>query len=310
VGKHTRLASLELGCDRGAQSGNCDSGYSCAYSSNISWRSPTTPMPKEVNPRIVFERLFSNHQAGEASDARARREFYQQSILDVVAEDAQQLRSRLRDNDQHKLDEYLTSVRELELRIARASQGPEENGTPEYPKPTGFPKSFEEHIRLMCDLLALALQADLTRIATFMYANEGSNRSYAFLEVPEGHHDLSHHGGDLTKREKIHKINHFHVSQFAYFVEKLKGIREGDRSLLDNCMVVYGSGISDGNRHNHDDLPILLAGRARGTIRPGRHVRYPKGTPLCNLFLSMLDRMDAPIDTLGDSTGRVSSLEG
>jgi hypothetical protein len=307
IGKLTRFASLELGCDRGMQSGNCDSGYSCAYSANLSWKSESTAMAKEIDPRQVFERLFTNQVKGEADAARAKRERYQKSILDFVAEDANQLRAQLGANDQHKLDEYLSAVRELELRVNRTEKlvGAE---APKYAKPSGIPKEYQEHIRLLSDLLVLAFQGDLTRIATFVFANDGSNRSYKFIGVPEGHHDLSHHGGNKEKHEKIKKINRFHLEQLAYLLGKLKSIKEGEGTLLDQCMIVYGSGISDGNRHNHDELPILLAGKGGGTIGSGRHIRYPKETPLTNLYLAMLDRMGAPTDAFGDSTGRLPSL--
>jgi hypothetical protein len=307
VGQQTRFASLELGCDRGAQSGNCDSGYSCAYSSNISWRSETTPMAKEVNPRLVFDRLFASQVAGENAAARAKRALYKRSILDFVAEDAGTLKSRLGVSDRRKVEEYLTGVRELEVRMARAEESPAGN-LRDTPKPQGVPKDYEEHIRLMYDLMVLAFQGDVTRIATFMYANEGSSKSYHFIGVPEGHHDLSHHGGDPKKHEKIKKINRFHITQFAYFLQKLKAIKEGDATLLDRSMIVYGSGISDGDRHNHDDLPVLLAGKGSGTIHTGRHVKLDKSTPLNNLYLAMLDRVGAPIDRLGDSTGRLEGL--
>jgi hypothetical protein len=307
VGKQTRFGSIELGIDRGGQSGNCDSGYSCAYSSNISWRSPTTPTSKEVNPRLVFERLF----AADGGANRARRDKYRLSILDFVNEDARRLNSRLGATDRRKLDEYLSSVRELETRIARVESGTEpEVKTPDYPRPTGVPKDYAEHVRLMFDLLALAFQGDVTRISTFVYANEGSTKSYSFIGVPEGHHDLSHHAGDTKKHEKITTINTFHISLFAGFLDRLAAIKEGEGSVLDHSMIVYGSGISDGNRHNHDDLPILMAGKANGTIKPGRHVVYPRRTPLNNLYLSMLDRLDVKIPGLGDSKGRLNSLEG
>jgi hypothetical protein len=309
VGNRTRFPSIELGIDRGGQSGNCDSGYSCAYSSNISWRSATTPMAKEINPRLVFERLF----ASESGANRARRDKYRLSILDFVAEDARRLNSRLGAPDRRKLDEYLTSVREIEARIARSEQqakSGEEVRTPDYPRPTGVPKDYAEHVRLMFDLMALAFQGDVTRIATFVYANEGSTKSYPQIGVPEGHHDLSHHAGDPKKHEKIQKINAFHLSLFRELLDKLAGMREGDRSVLDNAMLVYGSGLSDGNRHNHDDLPILVAGKGGGTIQGGRHVVYPRRTPLNNLYLSMLERLDVKIPALGDSKGRLSGLEG
>lgn len=309
VGRTTRLPSLELGCDRGAQSGNCDSGYSCAYSSNISWSSESTPVAKEINPRLVFERLFSNGVAGEQGASRARRERYRASILDFVTEDARQLRHRLGRTDGRKVDEYLTSIREIERRIETASQDNEPDA-PDYPMPEGIPSDFQTHARLLADLMALAFQGDLTRISTFMLANEGSNRSYKEIGVPDGHHNLSHHGGDPEKHRKLAQINTFHIEQLAYLVGKLQAIREGDGTLLDNLMLVYGSGIGDGNRHNHNDLPVLLIGSGGGTIQPGRHIQYARNTPMNNLFLSMLDRMGAEVDSLGDSRGRLWGLEG
>jgi hypothetical protein len=311
IGKNTRFASLELGCDRGAQSGSCDTGYSCAYSSNISWRTPTTPMAKEVNPRLVFDRLFASQARGENAAQRARRDLYRRSILDFVAEDASQLMGRLGANDKRKVDEYLTAVRELEQRISNADRNSADASAPaDFHKPSGIPSDFQEHIQLMCDLMILAFQGDVTRISTFMFANEGSNKSYSFMGVSEGHHDLSHHGGDKKKHEKIQKINRFHLEQFARMVGKLKAIKEGEGSLLDNVMIVYGSGIADGNAHNHNDLPIVLAGKGAGTIKPGRHLKYSRNTPLNNLYLSLLDRMDSPVDRLGDSTGRLPRLDG
>jgi Protein of unknown function (DUF1552) len=308
VGNRTRFPSLELGCDRGAQSGNCDSGYSCAYSSNISWRSESVPTGKEVNPRLVFERLFSNHLAGEVASNRSKRERYNRSILDFVSEDARSLQARLGANDQRKVDEYLTSLREIEIRLTHTETDTSADAVPGFAKPVGIPKDYKEHIRLMCDLLVLAFQGDLTRVSTFMFANEGSNKSYPFIGVPEGHHDISHHGNDIQKLIKISQINNFHMTQFAYLLEKMKSIPEGDGTLLDNMMIVYGSGIGDGNRHNHDNLPVLLVGRGGGTISTGRHVRHPRRTPLNNLFLSILDRMDASTDVLGDSNGKLTTL--
>lgn len=308
IGGQTRLPSLELGIERSGQSGNCDSGYSCAYSSNISWRSPTTPMAKEINPRSVFDRLFVGRgKTGDRADQQ-KHELYKKSILDFALEDAQQLRSRLGLGDRRKLDDYLTSVREIEQRIACADTAAADL-PPGLSRPNGIPQGYGEHIRLMFDIITLAFQTDSTRICTFMYANEGSTRPYPFIGVPEGHHDLSHHGGDTRKQEMIKKINRFHVEQFAYLLGKLKAIREGEHSLLDNTMIVYGSGISDGDRHNHDDLPILLAGKAAGTVKPGRHVRYSP-QPLNNLYLSLFDRLGVPVDSLGDSTGRLPKLDG
>ncbi len=307
VGKNTRFPSIELGIERGAQAGNCDSGYSCAYSSNISWRSETTPVAKEINPRLVFERLFGDSSSGGYDAGKAKRDRYRKSILDLVAEDAKQLQGRLGATDRRKVDEYLTAVREIERRLVRVEA--KADIAPDFATPVGIPNDYKDHIRLMGDMIVLAFQSDLTRIATFMYANEGSTRPYPFIDVPEGHHDLSHHGNDPAKHEKIKKINTFHVEQFAYVVGRLKAIREGDGTLLDRSMLVYGSGIGDGNRHNHDDLPVLLAGKANGSIKTGRHLVYKK-TPLNNLYLSMLDRMNAPTKSLGDSTGRLPGLDG
>jgi hypothetical protein len=307
VGKATRFPSLELGCERGLNAGNCDSGYSCAYSANLSWRSESLPMAKEINPRAVFERLFGGQVQKENDASRARRDLYRASILDLVADDAKRLHAKLGINDQRKLDEYMTAVRELETRITKA--GPVVAvGESKMAMPAGVPADYESHIRLLCDVLALAWQADLTRIATFVFANEGSNRPYRHIGVPDGHHDLSHHGGSREKLEKIKKINRFHMTQFAYFLEKLKNTKEGNGTLLDSAMVVYGSGNGDGNRHNHDDLPILLAGTGGGTLAGGRHVRCSKNTPLANLFLSLLERMGVEAERFGDSTGKLANL--
>lgn len=308
VGQKTRFPSLELGCEQGQQAGNCDSGYSCAYSGNIAWKTESTPVAKEVNPRLVFERLFSNGRDGETAEARAKRERYNKSVLDFVQEDARQLKAKLGASDVRKLDEYLTAVREIELRITRADRPDDGPKVAAFPVPAGIPKIYEDHIRLMCDLLVLAFQGDATRVSTFVLANEGSNRSYPFLQIPEGHHELSHHGNNQKKQEKIRTINHFHVTQLAYLLEKLKGTREGNGTLLDNCMIVYGSGIGDGNAHNHNNLPILLAGKGGGSIKPGRHIKYADGTPLMDLSLSLLDRMGVKVTSLGDSKGRVEGL--
>jgi len=310
IGKQTRFSSLEIGCEEIRSSGSCDSGYSCAYSNNLSWRSETTPVAKEINPRLVFERLFGvAKDKHETEESRTRRDRNNKSILDFVNEDAQTLKNKLGANDQRKLDEYLTGVREIEERLARA-QPTVEIGDTKIVRPTGIPHNYEEHLRLMADILVLAFKTDLTRVSTFVFANDGSNRDYGLIGVPEGHHDLSHHGGEKKKLEKIQKINQFHITQFAYLLGKLKGAAEGDKTLLDNCMIVYGSGIGDGNRHNHDELPILLAGRGKGTIKAGRHLRYRRETPLNNLYLAMLDRIGAEVDGFGDSTSPLTGLEG
>jgi hypothetical protein len=303
IGDRTRLPSLEIGCEHGAMAGNCDSGYSCVYSATLSGRSATQPLPKEVNPKLVFERLF-----GAGPDAgRAKRDATRKSILDFVREDSKDLTGKLGATDRRKLDEYFTSIRDVELRIERAARLPPVKA-PAGMKPTGIPASYEEHLKLMGDLLVLAFQADVTRVCTFVLANEGSNRPYPFISVPEGHHDLSHHGNDAKKKAKIRDINTFHVKQLAYLLGKLKSIREGDGTLLDHAMIVYGSGNSDGNAHNHDDLPLLVAGRGCGTIKSGRHIRYAKETPLNNLWVSLLDRIDVKVAALGDSTGSLKGL--
>lgn len=304
IGHLTRLPSLELGIEKGRQAGNCDSGYSCAYSNSISWKSATTPMAKEINPRLAFLRLFGDKAGGRD----LQRDFYRKSILDLVATDAAKLKSGLGQTDQRKVDEYFTSVRELELRIAHAEKATLEQ-VPEFKLPSGVPADLEEHIRLMYDLMVLAFQTDTTRIATFMLANEGSNRAYRMVGVNEGHHELSHHRNEEEKVSKLQKIDHFLITQFSYFLQKLKSIPEGEGNLLDNSMIVYGSGLSDGNRHWHHDLPVLVAGKAGGTIRPGRHMQLDGEIPLNNLFLSMLDRVGAQVDSLGDSTGRLTGLD-
>lgn len=299
----TRLASLEIGCDPSAMAGNCDSGYSCVYSSTISWRSATTPMPKMVNPRLIFDRLFSAAAGGD----RARQDARRRSILDFVREETVRLQSSLGANDRRKLDEYFTSIRDIEQRIERAARMPAP-AAPNMTLPQGVPSDYTEHLRLLGDLFVLAFATDSTRVATFVFANEGSNRTYSAIGVREGHHELSHHENNPAKQAKVRQINTFHTTQLAYILGKLKETREGDGSLLDNCMIVYGSGNSDGNRHNHDDLPILVAGKGGGSIRSGRHIRVPRETPLNNLWLSLLDRVQTPIDQLGDSTGRLQGL--
>lgn len=308
IGALTRFPSLELGCEAGRSAGNCDSGYSCAYSSNISWTSESTPKGKETNPRLVFERLFGNSKPQQRDENLARREALRKSILDYISDDARRLQQRLGGTDQRKLDEYLTAVREIERRIERVEKEPAITDLG-YPAPAGTPEDYGEHIRLMCDMIVLAFQTDTTRVATLMFANAGSNRSYRQIGIGDGHHDLSHHRGDPAKHAKIRDINRFHISQFAYLLEKLKSIPEGEGTLLDNCMIGYGSGLCDGDRHNHDNLPMLLAGRGGGTIDPGRHIRYPLETPMCNLFMSLLDRMGASVEYLGDSTGRLPGLQ-
>jgi hypothetical protein len=306
LGKDTRLPSLEVGCEAGKPAGTCDNGYSCAYQTNLSWRTATVPMPKEIDPRLVFERLFGDRTGPDADVAVAKRERDRQSVLDFVAEDSQQLRRSLGGSDRQKLDEYLTAVREVETRI-RSAQPATDIGQTKLTRPSGVPENYQEHARLLAELIALAFQADLTRVATFVLGNDGSNRSYREVGVAEGHHDISHHGGDPVKFKKLSTVNRFHVSQLAYLLERMKAIPNGDSSLLDRCLVVYGSGISDGDRHNHDDLPVLVAG---GGLRGGCHVRHRANTPLCNLYLALLDRVGVKADRFGDSNGRLPSLSG
>ncbi len=310
IGHQTKFASLELGTEKGRQSGKCDSGYACSYSNNISWRDSTTPMTKETNPRLVFERLFGNNNDSEQTESAIRRKRFQNSILDFVLEDAKRLSKRVGNKDRGKLDEYLTAVREIELRLERAEKdaGQRPDYLEDYDKPEGIPSSYEEHIRLMGDMMILAFQTDVTRISTFMLANEGSNKSYRFIGVNEGHHSLSHHGSDPVKLRKISDINEFHAKQVSYILQRMKAIPEGDGSLLDNSMIVYGAGISDGNRHNNENLPIIVAGKAGGAIKPGRHIRYHFETPMSNLYLSMLDQMGLNENRFGDSTGRLKGL--
>lgn len=310
VGEATRFGSLELGLEASAQAGNCDSGYSCAYASNMSWRGPTNPMAKEIDPGALFDRLFAGQTKQEARRAKSTREKYRKSVLDYVLEDAQRLHKTLPSVDQRKLDEYLYSVRDVEKRLSGAERlSVSEEGVPDYPRPSGVPKELSKHAELMLDMVTLAMQTDSTRILSFMFTNAGSNRSYPEIGVSEGHHELSHHGKSEHKQEDIAKINRYQIDRFAYLLKRLNSILENNgKTLLENSMLVYGSGISDGDRHNHDDLPILLAGNAGGRIRTGQHIRYKNGTPLCNLYLWMMHQMGATAERFGDSTGVLGRL--
>ena len=306
IGKATRLPSLEVGLESGRTAGNCDSGYSCAYSSTVSWKTEHTPMPVEVNPKLVFDRLFSSSNG--SPQERAKRAKYRRSILDVVAGDAQRLSKSLGKTDRRKIDEYFTSVREIEQRIGQAEQSAKLE-TPDFEIPDGIPKDLAEHSRLMYDLMLLAFRTDSTRIATFMLANEGSNRSYPTVGVNSGHHSLSHHRDDKQKVSDLQKIDTFHVMQFAYFLKRLSETKDGNGSLLDHSMIVLGSGLGDGNRHRHDELPIVLAGGASGTVKNGRHIRLKDETPLNNLFLSMFQRTGVKADSFGDSKGLLKEID-
>src|SRR5918994_2580894 len=306
LGNETQLASLELALESVELLGACDAGYSCAYANTISWRTPTTPMPMENDPRAVFERLFGGSDSTDAA-ARLARIQKDRSILDSVRERVSGLQRELGPRDRAKLAEYLEAVRDVERRITKA----EEQSARELPiveRPAGVPSSFEEHARLMFDLLTLAFQTDMTRVSTFMLGREVSSRAYPEIGVPDAHHPTSHHQNDPEKLAKLSKINVFHTQQFAYFVEKMRATSDGDGSLLDHSMLLYGSAISDSNVHMHDNLPLVLVGGAAGRIKGGRHVVFPKGTPVTNLFLNMLDKLGVPSDTIGDSTGRLENL--
>ena len=306
VGKETKLPSLELSTDRARLSGGCDSGYSCAYQYNLAWKTESLPMPPEANPRSVFERLFSGGLSKEQAESRTRRLRHEKSLLDFVLEDAKSLQRDLGRTDRSKLDEYLTSVRELEKRIENAEHF--DSKTPTYSKPKGIPSDYGEHLRVQFDLMALAFQTDATRVSTFLLAHDGSNRSFSDIGVPEGHHSLSHHREDKVKVAKLAKIDRFYADQFAYFLKKINSVREVDgSSMLDHCMLIYGGGISDGNRHGHEKLPILLAGGRAAGLSAGRRHDF-NGEPLTNLYLSLLERMGLEADALGDSTGKLVNV--
>ena len=308
VGHLTRFPSLELTCDAGRNTGACDSGYSCAYQYNLAWSSPNTPMTPEANPRQVFERLFGAGAPGERVANAQRRRQEQRSVLDFVMQDARSMQLRLGGRDQDKLDQYLTGVRELEARIQKAEQLGEVKD-PMVPTPAAIPADYTQHLELMFDILLLAFQTDSTRVATLLLAHDGSNRSFADIGIPEGHHDLSHHENNSDKIEKITNIDLFYVQQFGKFLDKMSVTKDVDgNSLLHNSMIVYGGGNADGNRHTHVNLPILLAGAGGGTLTPGRFVRHG-GKPATNLFLSMADRMGVKyLERFGDSSGRLATI--
>ena len=307
IGHLTRFPSLELTCDAVRKSGNCDSGYSCAYQYNLAWRSPTQPIAPEPNPRLLFERLFGAGSHGDRARGLALRQQQQRSILDFVLDDARSLQHQMTARDKDKLEEYLASVREIEKRIEKSERfgaSPD----PSVDTPAGIPAKFDEYIQVMFDMMILAFQTDSTRIATFLLANEGSNRSFPELEIPEGHHFLTHHQGRKEMIDKVAEIDLWYMKQLGKFLQKMEQTKDVDgKSLLHNSMIVYGSGNSDGNRHTHVNLPVLLAGGGGGTLNPGRHVKHG-GVPMSNLLLSMADRMGAPVERLGDSTGRVANI--
>ncbi len=302
IGHLTRLASLELSADGQRSAGRCDSGYSCAYQFNLAWKNETMPMAPEMDPRLVFERLFGFGASGMRGEGGARRQRLQKSILDTVLDEAKTLQGKVSGGDKRKLTEYFDSVRDIEQRIERSEKFTAQL-PPDMKMPEGIPESYEEHIRTMFDLMALAFQTDTTRLATFMLAHDGSNRSFPDIGVPDAHHSISHHQKDPVKLAKLGKIDRFYLRQLSYFLDKLKGIKEGSGTLLDNSMIVWGSGIGDPDRHNHDNLPVIVAGRAGGTWTPGKRIVLPGETPITNLYLTMLDRMGVRAEKVGDSTG-------
>lgn len=302
IGGSTDLPSLELGCERGQLAGNCDSGYSCAYSGNISWKNEKLPMVKEINPRSVFTRLFGDPMQHLSKREMARRASEEASILDLVHQESKSMMTKLSAADQYKVKEYMESVRAVEKRLQNVEKSFVDIEIPDMPK--GVPSDFKTHLRLMYDLTVLAFQADKTRVATLMLGNAGSNRRYDFLGQNEGHHALSHHKNEEKKVEMIKAIDKFHIEQFAYFIRRLKETKDGNSNLLYNSMVLLGSGIADGNRHSHDDLPTLVAGNAGGKFKTGLHKVAPKNTPIANFYLGLMDVMGVHEKSFGDSNGR------
>jgi hypothetical protein len=296
----TRFPSLELACEDGRMVGSCDSGYSCAYNNTLSWRTPSTPLPPEVNPRAVFERLFGAIDENPVDRLQRRRN--ETSILDYVLDDSRSLAAQLGPSDRGKIDEYLTSVREIErsIQLAEDAAAAAPDVPPSIAKPIGVPADFAGYARLMFDLMAAAFQTGATRVSTFMLGHEGSTRAYREIGISDAHHPITHHRGNAELIEKVARINTYHVEQLAYFLAKLKSTPDGDGTLLDHSRIVYGSGLSDGNKHEHGNLPVLVAGKYGG-----QHITYPAETPMNNLHLSLLDQMGVPIESLGDSDGKL-----
>jgi hypothetical protein len=305
LGRETQLPSLELAMDMLQTVGQCDNGYACVYQNNLSWSSPTTPLPAEAHPRLVFETLFGEGGSKADRQAALRR---RASLLDFVKDDLARLGRELGPADRTKVSHYLDSVRDVERRIQKAEKDVAENPLPDLDRPVGVPAAYADHARLMFDLQVLALQGDVTRVITFQLARETSNRTYPEIGVPDPHHPLSHHGNDPAKIAKIAKINQFHVSLFAEFLGKLKAIKEGNGSLLDHSLYLYGSGMGNPNVHDHTNLPILVAGGAAGGMRGGRHIRFDKASPLANLHLTLLDKVGVRLDKFADSNGKVDQL--
>ena len=306
IGQTTPLPSLEIGLQDVRMVGGCDSGYSCAYSNTISWSSPTTPLPYETNPRRVFEQLFGD---GDTTDPEARAIQLRQnrSLLDFVLQDTQRLAPKLGASDRSKLSDYLDSVREVERRIQNVEQR-EGAALPTLDRPEGIPPSFEDHVKIMSDLIAIAFQADLTRVVTFMYSREGGNRAYPSIGVPDAHHGLSHHQNDPVRKARLQQIDQYHVEMFSYLLGKLRDSQDDTGSLLDNSLVLFGSSLSDSNAHLHDNLPTVLVGGGSGKLKGGKHLRVPDGSPMTNMLLSIADGLDVPLEEFGDSTGHLPGL--
>jgi len=305
LGRESQLPSLELSMDMLQTTGQCDNGYACVYQNNLSWSSPTTPLPSEAHPRIVFERLFGEGGSLAERQAALRR---RSSLLDWITEDMASLRRELGPADRRRVNEYLDTVREVERRIQRAEANTVDNPLPDLDRPLGVPAAYADHAKLMFDLQVLAMQGDVTRICTFQLARETSNRTYPEIGVPDPHHPLSHHGNDPEKVARMAKINAFHVSLFTYYLERLKATPDGSGTLLDHSLILFGSGIGNPNIHDHTDLPILVAGGAATGMKGGRHIRYRDPVPLANLHLTLLDKAGVKIDSFADSNGRIDDL--
>ena len=311
IGRQTRFPSLEVGLEDARQAGDCDSGYSCAYTNNLAWRGDAQPLPPLLDPRALFERLFGNG-ANLTPEQKRLQTKQRRSILDFVTGDTKALQANLGPTDKRKLDEYLSSIRDIERQLAKAEHD-NAQVNPGMDKPYGVPADFAEHFKLMTDMMTVAFQADLTRVMTFLVSREGSSRAYREIGIADGHHPLTHHQNKPDMMEKVAQINVYQITQFAAWMEKLKSIREGDGTLLDNAMIVYGAGLSDGNRHTHEDLPTIMVGRGgkglNGGIKTGRRIVYRKETPMSNLFLTMMDRMGTKVEHFGDATGRIEGLD-
>ena len=304
IGTQTRFPSLELGMDDARQAGDCDSGYSCAYTNNLAWRSETQPLPPTLDPRVFFERLFGDG-AILTPEERAQQAKDRQSILDFVTADTKKLETSLGPTDRRKLDEYLSSIREVERQLEKTEKDNQQIN-PGMDKPYGVPADFAEHFKLLTDMMIIAFQSDMTRVMTFLVTHEGTSRAYREIGIPDGHHPCTHHQNKPDLMEKVSQINEYHTKQLAGFLAKMKATRDGDSNLLDNSMIIYGAGLSDGNRHLHEDLPTLLIGRGGGALTPGRRIVYRKETPMCNLHLTLMDHMGVPVEHFGDASGELN----